>query len=127
MFTIRPFSKSFNRTLSGQIKGKDVITFILKQRIMEKTTAIISIPQCVASHTLTSLGHKCIQCQYQGVDLSGRILMKIVYPSNQEIYLHKLIEEMAESEKSINLLLEIGVAILINELEKTKHFYSANH
>lgn len=89
---------------------------------MEKTTAIISIPQCVASHTLKSLGKKSIQCQYHGVDLSGRILMKIEYPLDQETYLRKLIEGMEESEKSINLLLEIGVEILINEIEKAKPF-----
>jgi hypothetical protein len=82
---------------------------------MEKTTAIISIPQCVASHTLKRLDEKSIQCNYHGVDLSGRILMKIEYQSAQEIYLQQLIVEMKESEKSFNLLLEIGGLILMNE------------
>lgn len=87
---------------------------------MEKTTAIISIPQCVASHTLKSLGENSIQCNYHGVDLSGRILMKIEYQSVQGIYLKKLIEEMEEIEKSMDLLLEIGGLILMNEAVKAK-------
>lgn len=87
---------------------------------MEKTTAIISIPQCVASHTLKSLSDNSIQCNYHGVDLSGRILMKIEYQSVQGIYLQKLIEEMEESEKSMDLLLEIGGLILMNEAVKAK-------
>lgn len=87
---------------------------------MEKTKAIISIPQCVASHTLKSLGEKSIQCNYHGVDISGRILMKIEYQSVQEIYLQQLIVEMEESERSFNLLLEIGGLILMNEAVKVK-------
>lgn len=89
---------------------------------MEKATAIISIPQCVASHTLKSLGENNIECNYHGVDLSGRILMKIEYQLVQQIYLQKLIEEMEESEKSFILLLEIGGLILMNEVEKVKPY-----
>lgn len=46
---------------------------------MEKRTAIISIPQCVASHTLKKFEEKNITCHYEGIDQSGRILMRINY------------------------------------------------
>ncbi len=87
---------------------------------MEKTTAIISIPQCVASHTLKSLNDNNISCHYQGIDPSGRIVMKMDYQSSQEKFLTDLIKDMEESEKSINLLFEVGSLIIMNEVVKSR-------
>ncbi len=87
---------------------------------MEKTTAIISIPQCVASHTLKSLNDNNIPCHYQGIDPSGRIVMKMDYQSSQEKFLTDLIKDMEESEKSINLLFEVGSLIIMNEVVKSR-------
>lgn len=87
---------------------------------MEKKTTIISIPQCVASHTLKSLTDNNITCQYEGVDQSGRIVMKINYLSDQHGFLRKLNKDMEEGEESINFLLEISGLILINEIANAK-------
>jgi hypothetical protein len=87
---------------------------------MEKRTTIISIPQCVASHTLKNLEEKNIICHYEGIDQSGRILMKINYLSDQDSFLQKVVIDMEEGEKSMNLLLEITGLMFMNEIVKTK-------
>ncbi|MCC7158555.1 MAG: hypothetical protein IT281_03350 [Ignavibacteria bacterium] len=87
---------------------------------MEKRTATISIPQCVAVDTLKKMEENKITCQYEGVDQSGRLLMKINYLSDQDGYLKKLIKEMNEGEQSMNLLLEICGAMFMNEIVKAK-------
>jgi len=81
---------------------------------MEKKTSIIGIPQCVASHTLKSLNEKNITCQYEGVDQTGRILMKLNYLSDQDGYLQELITDMEEDEKSFSMLLHIGGLMLLD-------------
>lgn len=81
---------------------------------MEKKTSIIGIPQCVASHTLKSLNENNITCQYEGVDQTGRILMKLNYLSDQDSYLHDLITDMEEDEKSFSMLLQIGGLMLLD-------------
>lgn len=87
---------------------------------MEKRTATISIPQCVAADTLKKMEDNKITCQYEGVDQSGRIVMKINYSSDQDGYLKKLIREMDEGDKSITLLLEICGLMFMNEIIKAK-------
>jgi len=87
---------------------------------MEKRTTIISIPQCVASHTLKNLGDNNITCHYEGIDPSGRILMKICYLSDQDSFLHKQITDMEEGEQSVNLLLEISGLMFMNEIVKAR-------
>lgn len=83
-------------------------------------TTIISIPQCVASHTLKSLDKNKITCQYIGIDLSGRILMEATYQSGQEKLMQEISEDMQEGEKAITLLLTIGTEIITEAILKYK-------
>lgn len=87
---------------------------------MKKSTSIIGIPQCVASHTLKCLNENNISCQYEGVDQAGRLLMKLNYLSDQDGYLKELIAEMEEDEKSFTSLLQIGTLMVLNEIAKEK-------
>ena len=91
-----------------------------KKRNMEKRTSIIGIPQCVASHTLKCLSENNISCQYEGVDQSGRLLMRLNYLSDQDGYLKELINEMEEDDKNSTALLQIGVLMFVNELAKKR-------
>lgn len=87
---------------------------------MEKRTTTISIPQCVAVDTLKKMEENKITCQYEGVDQSARIIMKINYLSDQDGYLKKVIRDMEEGDKSITLLLEICGLMFMNEIIKAK-------
>lgn len=87
---------------------------------MEKRTTTISIPQCVAADTLQKMEENKITCQYEGVDQSGRIVMKVNYLSDQDGYLKKLIRDMEEGERSVTLLLEISGLLFMNEIVKAK-------
>lgn len=87
---------------------------------METKTSIIGIPQCVASHTLKCLNENNITCQYEGVDQTGRILMKLNYLSDQDGFLQELITDMEEDEKSFSMLLQIGGLMLLDIISHAK-------
>lgn len=61
-------------------------------------TAIISIPQCAASHVLTSLQDNNMKCNYLGVDQGGKILMEVTYETAQEDLIGQLNKHIIKSE-----------------------------
>lgn len=81
---------------------------------------ILSIPQCVATHTLTLLGNSQIPCKYIGIDQSGRMLMEAEYPSGQKELMETVIADMQESERSFDLLLAVTNEILTDAMIKVK-------
>lgn len=81
---------------------------------------IISIPQCVTTHTLTLLGKYEIPCKYLGLDQSGRMLMEAEHQSGQKALMQTIIADMQEGERSVDLLLAIGNEILTEAIEKVK-------
>ncbi len=89
---------------------------------MEKKTSIITIPQYMATFTLKGLYRNNISCQYEGIDQTGRILIRLNYLSDQDRYLRELFAEMEEGEKLLAALIQIGLLTILNETDITKFF-----
>ncbi len=87
---------------------------------MEKRTAKISIPQYVAAHTLRQLEENQITCQYEGVDQSGRIIMKINYDPLQNVVLKSILAEMENDDQAITLIFDLCGLIVVSEIMKSR-------
>lgn len=64
-------------------------------------TTIISIPPCSASTVLQTLRNNNINCQYMGIDQSGRILMEITFANENISLIQELTIYMEETEKTL--------------------------
>lgn len=87
-----------------------------KMRVLKnerRTTTIVSIPASAATGILKSLHENKLQCNYMGLDQSGRILMEVGFDENHKglmkelnEYIEKCEEIAQEWTKLINELVE---------------------
>lgn len=62
---------------------------------------LISIPGCAASGVLKSLKTNNVDCNYMGLDQSGRIVMEVTYNSEQAVLIKELNEYMQTWEELV--------------------------
>lgn len=95
--------KSKRKIMSTHQHHKTTVTENKCKHVKTKkmNTTIISIPPCSASTVLKTLHSNNINCQYMGIDQSGRILMEITFANENSSLIQELTTYMEESEKTL--------------------------